>query len=146
MRYELDVEAIIEADPAALWRAWTDTARFPDWDPREEQNRLDGPFAAGTSGWSKQRGAPGGPYTLATINPQQNWQVESPLPGGMLTVDHRMHVLDDGKVRVSKQYVASGPMSLAFRLYFGRKIRQSMPDSFAALAAEAARLAAEAQA
>jgi hypothetical protein len=145
MKYQLNVEAVIEADPAAVWQAWTDTARFPGWGPREEENRLDGPFAAGTSGWSKQRGIPGGPYALSVVNAQQSWEIESPLPGGKLTVDHRVQVLDGGRVRVSKQYAASGPMSLAFRLHFGRKIRQSMPDSFAALATEAARLHAEAR-
>lgn len=29
----------------AVWSVWTDIDRFPAWDPREQHNRLDGPFA-----------------------------------------------------------------------------------------------------
>lgn len=139
MRYELDVTAVIHADAAATWSAWTDIDRFPSWDPREQRNRLDGPFAVGTTGSSKQKGAPGGPYTICRIEPGRSWQATSPLPGGALTIDHRVEDLDGGQVRVSKRYVATGPLALAFRCWFGPAIRRAMPASFTALAAEAAR-------
>ena len=142
MRYELDVATVIRADAAATWSAWTDIDRFSSWDPREQRNRLDGPFAVGTTGWSKQKGAPGGPYTICRIEPGRGWQATSPLPGGTLTIDHRIDDLGGGQVRVSKRYVATGPMSLAFRCWFGPSIRRAMPASFAALAAEATRLRA----
>jgi hypothetical protein len=139
MKHELDVTAVIRADAAAVWSTWTDIDRFPAWDPREQRNRLDGPFAVGATGWSKQKGAPGGPYTICRIEPGRSWQATSPLPGGALTIDHRVEDLNDGRVRVSKRYVATGPMSLAFRCWFGPSIRRAMPASFTALEAETAR-------
>lgn len=139
MRYALGVAAVIHADAAATWAAWTDIDRFPAWDPREQRNRLDGPFAVGTTGWSKQKGAPGGPYTIRRIEPGRCRQATSPLPGGTLTIDHRVEVLGGGRVRVSKRYVATGPLAPVFRWWFGPAIRRAMPASFAALAAEAGR-------
>jgi hypothetical protein len=139
MKYELDVAAVIHADAAAAWSVWTDIDRFPSWDPRERRNRLDGPFAVGTTGSSKQKGAPGGSYTICRIEPGRSWQATSTLPGGALTIDHRVEDLAGGQVRVSKRYVATGPMALAFRWWFGPAIRRAMPASFTALAAEAAR-------
>jgi hypothetical protein len=140
VRYTLDIEMTVAADGAALWQAWTDMERFPSWDPREEETSLDGPFQAGTTGWSKQRGTPRSPLTITAVTPRRHWQVETPLPGGKLVIDHRMDEDGDGLVRLVKSYAAYGPMAVAFRLYYGRKIRREMPDSFAALTAEANRL------
>jgi hypothetical protein len=144
VRYTLDIEMTTAADGAALWQAWTDMERFPSWDPREEETSLDGPFQAGTTGWSKQRGTPRSPITITAVIPRRHWQVETPLPGGKLVIDHQMDEAGDGLVRLVKRYAAYGPMAVAFRLYYGRKIRREMPDSFAALAAEANRLHAAA--
>ena len=144
MKYTLDIEMTVAADGAALWQAWTDMERFPSWDSREEETGLNGPFQAGTTGWSKQRGTPRSPFTITAVTPRRHWQVETPLPGGKLVIDHRMDEAGDGQVRLAKRYVAHGPMAVAFRVYYGRKIRREMPDSFAALVAEANRLHAAA--
>ena len=141
MTYTLNVETTVRADAAALWQAWTDMPRFPSWDPREEESGLDGLFAEGTTGWSKQRGTPRSPFTITAVSPGRRWQVETPLPGGKLVIDHEMRDAGDGQVRLAKRYRAHGPMAIAFRLYYGRKIRREMPGSFAALTAEADRLA-----
>jgi uncharacterized protein YndB with AHSA1/START domain len=138
--YTLNIETTVRADPAALWQAWTDMPRFPSWDPREEETSLEGPFQAGTTGWSKQQGTPRSPFTITAVIPGRRWQVETPLPGGKLVIDHEMSEAGHGEVRLVKRYAAHGPMTLAFRLYYGRKICREMPASFAALAAEAARV------
>jgi len=140
VKYTLEIEMTVAADGPALWQAWTDMERFPSWDPREEETSLNGPFQAGTTGWSKQRGTPRSPITITAVTPRRHWQVETPLPGGKLVIDHRMDEAGNGQVRLAKRYVAHGPMSVAFRVYYGRKIRREMPESFAALVAEANRL------
>lgn len=140
MRYALSIQAVVHANPVALWQAWTDMPRFPEWDPREEETSLDGPFAPGATGWSKQRGTPRSPITITAVVPGRLWQVETPLPGGKLVIDHEMRPAGDGQVELAKRYQALGPMAIAFRLYYARKIRKAMPASFAALAAQAARV------
>jgi uncharacterized protein YndB with AHSA1/START domain len=140
MTYTLDLDATIAADPADVWLAWTDVDRFTEWDPREQQFRLDGDFVVGTTGWSKQRGNPGGPFTLTAVEPGRRWQATCPLPGGSLTVDHMIEPQGDGQVRVAKRYQVRGPMSLAFRLFFAGRLRRDVPASFTALEQEARRL------
>lgn len=143
MRYQLDVDTTVIADAGAVWRAWTDFDRFPEWDPREEESRLEGQFAVGTSGWSKQRGYGRNRVTLTAIGEGEHWEATTPLPGGRLVIDHRVTDLGGGWVRLAKRYTAYGPLSLAFRLYYGRRIRREVRGSFAALATEAGRLARE---
>ena len=46
-------------------------------------------------------------------------------------------------MRLVKTYRVHGPLSVLFRLYFGREIRRNMPATFAALAVEAGRRAAQ---
>jgi hypothetical protein len=46
-----ECEATFEADPDAVWKVWTDVARWPERDVSKEPAQLDGPFEAGTSGW-----------------------------------------------------------------------------------------------
>jgi hypothetical protein len=137
--YVFGGEQTITGDIAAIWAIWTDMPRFPDWDPREEQTRLDGPFQAGTSGYSKQWGNPGGPFTLVTVEPGRRWTVQSPLPGGKLTIDHLLEPAGDGKVRASKRYEVRGPLIPLFRLWYGRRVRRALGGTFTALEHEAAR-------
>ena len=140
--YAIDCEAVIEADPDALWQVWTAIASYPSWDPREDQARLDGDFAVGTTGFSKQKGRrPGAPFELIVVEPKTRWASESPLPGGKLVIDHHLEVLDDGRIKLSKRYEAHGPMQVLFRLVFAKGIRRDVPGSFAALGAEARRVA-----
>jgi hypothetical protein len=141
MQYTLDVESIAEGDHAAVWQSWTDMERFPLWDPREEETRPDGPFAVGTTGWSKQKGTSRSPILISEVVSGERWQVQTPLPGGKLVIDHRIDDLGDGRLKLSKRYVAHGPVALAFRVYYARKIRKEMPASFAALVAESRRRA-----
>ncbi|MEV0408331.1 hypothetical protein [Actinoallomurus sp. NPDC050550] len=136
--YVFGDEKIISGDSAKVWAVWSEVERFPEWDPREMENRLHGPFAPGTSGYSKQRGNPGGPYTITAVEPGRMWTAESPLPGGKLTIDHGLEPIRDGKIRVWKRYEVRGPLILLFRLYYGRKVRRALAGTFTALEQEAA--------
>jgi hypothetical protein len=117
--------------------------RYPEWDPREQALRLDGPFEAGTTGWSKQVGPrPGSPFRLVRVEAPNRWTNESPLPGGRLSIDHLLTDRGDGTVHLTKRYEVHGPMQLAFRLIFAHAIRRDTPGTFTALEAETARRAA----
>ena len=135
--HSIEFDTTIHADPAAVWETWTDIARFPEWDPREEEARIDGPFAVGTTGYTKQRGNPGGVITLVAVEEGRLWSAEKPIPGGRIVIEHRMESLGDGAVRVGKRYRVYGPMQVAFRLFFERQILAALPGSFAALEREA---------
>lgn len=141
--YTIDCETTIRGSLADVWATWSDMATYPEWDPREQEIRLDGPFQAGTTGWSKQVGPrPGSPFAITRVDGPHGWTNESPLPGGKLVIDHRLTDNGDGTVHVVKRYEVQGPMRLAFRLIFARGIVSQAPGTFAALEAETARRAA----
>ncbi len=141
--YAIDCEATLTGTLESLWATWTDMLSYPEWDPREEAIRMEGPFKPGTTGWSKQVGPrPGSPFTILRVEPKTRWTNEAPLPGGKLVIDHLLTDRGDGTVHLVKRYEVSGPMQLAFRTIFARGIRREAPGTFAALEAEAARRAA----
>jgi hypothetical protein len=126
----IKVEATIQADPAAGWQAWMPW--FQKRPPAEEARNLNlYPLAYGLKV----------PVTLVAVNEMRNWTVEHALPRGKLVVDHWMIPLGDGRVRVGKRYSVSGPMSLAYRLFFARKFRESWPEASATLERDANRRA-----
>ncbi len=122
------MDATIQADPAAVWQAWR--PRFQKRPPEEEARNLNlYPLGYGLKV----------PVTLVAVNEMKNWTVEHSLPRGKLVVDHWMIPLGDGRVSVGKRYDVSGPMSVAYRLFFARKFRESWPEAIAALERDANR-------
>jgi hypothetical protein len=126
----VEMDATIQADPAAVWRAWM--PRFQKRPPEEEALNLN-LYQLGY-GLSV-------PVTLVAVNEMRNWTVEHVLPRGKLVIDHWMIPLGEGRVHVGKRYDVYGPTSVAYRLFFARKFRESWPEAIAALERDANRRA-----
>src|SRR5438045_9084389 len=62
-----ECEATFEADPDAVWKLWTDVARWPEWDVSKEIAQLDGPFEAGVRGWAEKGGSLGGCLSISAV-------------------------------------------------------------------------------
>jgi uncharacterized protein YndB with AHSA1/START domain len=137
--YQFGDERILQGDIDRIWAVWTDFARFPEWDPREEMAEIEGPFVAGATIRSKQKGNPGGTGKITRVESPSHWTGESPLPGGKLIIDHFLEPAGDGKVKVAKRYQVHGPLTVVFRLYFGPRVRKSISATLAALEQEALR-------
>ena len=112
-------------------------AAWPGWDPHEEKARLDGPFAPGTKGWNKPRGAPAGTFTITAVEPERMWSARAGIPFGSLRGVSRYEPLGDGRVLVSKVFEVRGPFAPVFRLIWEKGVRADMRLTFTALAAEA---------
>ena len=82
--YSFGKEMVIEGDITAIWQAVTDAAAWPSWDPHEEKARLDGPFAPGTKGWNKPKGAPAGTFAITAVEPERMWSARAGIPFGSL--------------------------------------------------------------
>jgi uncharacterized protein YndB with AHSA1/START domain len=131
--FMLRCTAILTATPAEVWKVWTDVANWPRWDVSKEMARLDGPFAAGTQGWAKQRGNLGGPFTIVAVEPDRRWTSECPVPLGKIVFDHTIEPQDDERVLVAKEVEVHGGFAAMFRLLFAAKMRRDITESFAAL-------------
>ena len=130
--YEFECEATFEAEPDAVWKVWTDVARWPDWDVSKEMARLDGPFEPGISGWAKQRGNLGGTFTITEVDAGRRWVTECPVPLGKVIFDHSLEPVGGGRVRVIKRVGVLGGFGPLLRL-FAPKMRREIAESLAAL-------------
>ena len=130
--YEFECEATFEAEPNAVWKVWTDVARWPEWDVSKEMARLDGPFEPGVSGWAKQRGNLGGSFTITEVDAGRRWVTECPMPLGKVVFDHSLEPLEDGRVRVVKKVEVQGGFGPLLRL-LAPKMRREITESLTAL-------------
>jgi len=142
--YQIVEETIIVGDIGAVWAIVTDVDNWPAWDPHEQEARLDGPFVAGTTGWSKPKGGPATTWTLTEVIAQRRWASECTLPGGKMAGGNVFEPLGDGRIHCARTIRITGPLVPLFRLYFGPRIRRDMFATWAALEREAARRAASA--
>src|SRR5215469_6790446 len=123
--YEFECEATFEAEPDAVWKVWTDVARWPDWDVSKEMARLDGPFEPGTSGWAKQRGNLGGAFIITEVDAGRRWVTECPVPRGKGIFDHPHASPADRLERVVKRVGVQGGFGPLLRL-FAPKMRREI--------------------
>lgn len=138
---KIESQVIIQADIEVLWAVITDVNNWPMWDPHEEAARLEGPFATGTKGWSKPKGAPDAHWVITNVEAGRAWGSESPLPGGKIAGQTTLEPLTEGRVRCTKTVTVTGFLVPLFYLYFGRLIRVDMDRTWAALEREASRRA-----
>jgi uncharacterized protein YndB with AHSA1/START domain len=130
--YLFQCEATFEAEPDAVWKMWTDVARWPEWDVSKELARLDGPFEPGARGWAKQRGNLGGSFTITAVDARQRWVSECPLPLGKVIFAHSLEPAGEGRVRVVKRADVEGGFGPLLRLLAPR-MRRDTAESLAAL-------------
>jgi uncharacterized protein YndB with AHSA1/START domain len=130
--YEFECEATFEAEPDAVWKVWTDVARWPEWDVSKEMARLDGPFEPGVSGWAKQRGNLGGSFTITEVEAGRRWVTECPMPLGKVVFDHSLEPVGSGRVRVVKRVGVQGGIGPLLRL-LAPKMRREITESLSAL-------------
>src|SRR5947207_14977376 len=115
--YEFECEATFEAEPDAVWKVWTDVARWPEWDVSKEMARLDGPFEPGVSGWAKQRGNLGGSFTITSVDAGHRWTSECPVPLGRVVFDQVIDQVAKGRVRVPMRSGGAGGIAPLARLF-----------------------------
>jgi uncharacterized protein YndB with AHSA1/START domain len=130
--YLFECEATFDADPAEVWKVWTDVARWPEWDVSKEIARLDGPFQPGVLGWAKQRGTLGGSFTITAVEEGRRFVTECPMPMGKVIFDHMLQPVDEGHVRVVKRVEVEGAFGSLLRL-LAPKMRRGIADSLTAL-------------
>ena len=130
--YLFECEATFEAEPAEVWKVWTDVERWPEWDVSKEIARLDGPFQPGVCGWAKQRGNLGGSFMITVVDDGRRWVSECPVPMGKVVFDHVLEPVAGGRVRVVKKVEVQGGFS-SLLLLFAPKMRREIAQSLAAL-------------
>jgi hypothetical protein len=126
------------ADPASVWRTWTDVNGWPRWVSDFEWSRLDGAFAEGASIANKAKGLPVARVRIAKVEPGAYFRTESRFLGMHLVFDHWI-ASTPAATRIRTRMSFGGPFVPILRLLRGRAIVRSTRVSLQKLAALAER-------
>jgi uncharacterized protein YndB with AHSA1/START domain len=95
--------------PDAIWRAWADVERWPQWNGDIERIELRGPFAAGSVIAMRPRGAETVELRIAEAVEDDRFVDEADLDGTVLRTMHRIEPIGDDRVRIVYRMEATGP-------------------------------------
>ncbi|MDX2013379.1 MAG: SRPBCC family protein [Myxococcaceae bacterium] len=134
-RSAFHAEAETRASPDAIWRVWTDVARWPAWDTELESARLNSAFEAGATGVLKGRGNPESGFVIEAVNVGSSYRFVTQLPlGGRLVIDRTLTPLERGtRFRHDVRFEGFGGAVLS--LFLGGRYREALPGVLARIQA-----------
>jgi len=126
----------IGASAETIFALWSDAPSWPDWDPDLEAASLDGPFADGSRGRLRAKGAPATTIVLSDVRAPSAFTATARLPLCRMVFTHAIepraeHCLVTHAVRFE------GALGGAFRRLIGPGIRRGLPGTMAGLRAAA---------
>ena len=95
--------------PEAIWRAWADVERWPEWNADIERIALSGRFATGSTIAMTPRGQVTVELRIADAVEGELFVDEADVDGTIVRTTHRIERVDDERVRVIYRLEASGP-------------------------------------
>jgi len=119
-----EAHATSTAAPERFFVRWADMATWPEWNSDTEWVRLDGPFAAGSTGELKPEGGPRVRFTIASVTDTAFVDV-SHLVGARLVFDHAITPAAGGGSEIRVAISMSGPMGWFWRAALGKGLRGS---------------------
>lgn len=134
-KYEHAVETTAPAE--AVWRHWTDVARWPEWNAGVERIEIDGSFEVGTTFTMTPPGEEPVRMRLTEVVANEVFTDEAAGPDFVVTTIHRLEALGAGRTRISYRTEITGPVADTVGPEIGPMITADFPDVLAALVARA---------
>jgi uncharacterized protein YndB with AHSA1/START domain len=98
------------ASPAAVWKIWSDTSTWQEWNPDVQSMTLNGPFAAGTSGTMKTKQGTR-QVQLTEVVPGRSFQLETTvIPLTRFAFECQVVAGPTGKTTISQCIRVGGPL------------------------------------
>jgi len=126
------------AATSAFFERWADMATWPEWNQDTEWVRLDGPFAAGSTGVLKPKGGPKVPFVIEKLDDREFVDVSS-LFGARLTFAHTITERPDGGSEIDVTVSMTGPLRALWTAILGKGLKASLQPDLDALVAVAER-------
>jgi uncharacterized protein YndB with AHSA1/START domain len=126
-----------KASPQAVWKIWSDTSTWPQWNPDVQSMKLNGPFASGTTGtMTNKQGAH--EIQLEDVVPGQSFRLEtSVIPLSRFSFECRVAGAAAGKTVVSQGIRVKGPLGAIVGGMMGKQVANSFPALLQGLAKKA---------
>jgi uncharacterized protein YndB with AHSA1/START domain len=125
------------ASPAAVWKVWSDTATWPEWNPDVQSMTIDGPFAAGSTGTMKTKQGTR-QIQLSDVVPGRSFRLETTvIPLTRFAFECQVVAGPAGKTTISQAIRVGGPLGGVVGGMMGRQIADTFPALLQGLARKA---------
>jgi uncharacterized protein YndB with AHSA1/START domain len=125
------------ASPQAVWKIWTDTSRWQEWNPEVQSMALNGPFAAGTTGTMKTKQGTRA-VQLTEVVPGTSFRLETTvIPLTRFAFQCQVVAGPAGKTTISQGIRVGGPLGGLVGGMMGRQIADTFPALLQGLARKA---------
>jgi uncharacterized protein YndB with AHSA1/START domain len=125
------------ASPAAVWKIWSDTSTWPEWNPDVQSMTLNGPFAAGTSGTMKTKQGTR-QVQLTEVVPGRSFRLETTvIPLTRFAFECQVVAGPAGKATISQAIRVGGPLGGVVGGMMGPQIANTFPALLQGLARKA---------
>jgi hypothetical protein len=130
-------EVETSADPAAIWRLWTDVSTWREWDKGLKDAELEGAFAAEARGRIIPLSGPPARFDVTAYNEGTSYAFETRLPFARLEV--RRSLVGANPTRFRHDVTFKGALGGFWASRFGPGFRKALPPTMEAIAEIAAR-------
>lgn len=125
------------ASPAAVWKIWSDTSTWQEWNPDVQSMTLNGPFATGTTGVMKTKQGTR-QVTLTDVVPGRSFRLETTvIPLTRFLFDCTVAAGPAGKTTISQGVRVGGPLGGVVGGMMGKQIANTFPPLLQGLARKA---------
>ena len=125
------------ASPEAVWRIWSDTPTWQEWNPDVQSMSLNGPFATGTTGVMKTKQGTR-QVTLTEVVPGRSFRLETTvIPLTRFFFDCTVASGPAGKTTISQAVRVGGPLGGVVGGMMVKQIADTFPPLLQGLARKA---------
>jgi hypothetical protein len=125
------------ASPQAVWKIWSDTPRWQEWNPDVQSMTLNGPFAAGTTGTMKTKQGTRA-IQLTDVVAGKSFRLETTvIPLTRFAFECQVAAGPAGKTTISQGIRVGGPLGGLVGGMMGRQIADTFPILLQGLARKA---------
>ena len=125
------------ASPQTVWKIWSDTTTWQEWNPDVQSMSLNGPFAAGTTGTMKTKQGTR-QIQLTEVIPGRSFRLETTvIPLTRFAFDCQVDTGPTGKTTISQAIRVGGPLGGLVGGMMARQIADTFPPLLQGLARKA---------
>jgi hypothetical protein len=122
----------INVGPEKIFSLYETVSQWKDWDSDVTLSTISGPFAIGTTGKLKPAKGPETKITIASVEKNKSFTVESKLPLCVITFEHELQPLKNA-THVTHRVSFNGPLTFLFGRVIGSQIRKGLPRTLLGL-------------